>query len=247
MTTALDKNPRVRPIPLNPLFAPVTSLKGVGPRLGKLFEKLGAPLVVDLLWHLPTGLSIDRRHQPKVMEAKDGEIATITVTIDQHQKPHNPRQPYRVRCRDFETGFLFLVFFHAQSDWIEKQLPLGETRIVSGKVEHYNNVVEITHPDHIFAPEEAASLAPSIRSTVWRSGPDATRLGSRRRWRPRPRAPKPPEWLDSAYVKKQKWQPWREALGAVHAPCAMTRSRRCPPAPALSLSTAARQPGSPSR
>jgi len=94
----------VRPTPLNPLFASVTALKGVGPRLGKLFEKLGAPLVVDLLWHLPTGL-IDRRHQPKVIEAKDGEIATLTIVIDQHQKPHNPRQPYRVRCRD-ETGFL---------------------------------------------------------------------------------------------------------------------------------------------
>ena len=81
---------------------------------------------------LPTGI-VDRRHQPKVKEAKDGAIATITVTVDQHQKPHNPRQPYRVRCRD-ETGFLFLVFFRAQGDYLEKLLPVGATRIVSGLV-----------------------------------------------------------------------------------------------------------------
>jgi ATP-dependent DNA helicase RecG len=205
----------VRPTLLNPLFAPVTALKGVGPRLGKLFEKLGAPLVVDLLWHLPTGV-IDRRHQPKVKEARDGEIATITIVVDQHQKPHNPRQPYRVRCRD-ETGFLFLVFFHAQGDWIEKQLPVGATRIVSGTVEHYNNQIQITHPDHIVAPEEAASLKPI--EPVYRLTQGLTpRVVGRAVDAALDRARELPEWLDAAYVKRQKWQPWREALGAAHAP-----------------------------
>jgi ATP-dependent DNA helicase RecG len=205
----------VRPTLLNPLFAPVTALKGVGPRLGKLFEKLGAPLVVDLLWHLPAGV-IDRRHQPKVKEARDGEIATITIVVDQHQKPHNPRQPYRVRCRD-ETGFLFLVFFHAQGDWIEKQLPVGATRIVSGTVEHYNNQIQITHPDHIVAPEEAASLKPI--EPVYRLTQGLTpRVVGRAVDAALDRARELPEWLDAAYVKRQKWQPWREALGAAHAP-----------------------------
>jgi ATP-dependent DNA helicase RecG len=205
----------VRPTLLNPLFAPVTALKGVGPRLGKLFEKLGAPLVVDLLWHLPAGV-IDRRHQPKVKEARDGEIATITIVVDQHQKPHNPRQPYRVRCRD-ETGFLFLVFFHAQGDWIEKQLPVGATRIVSGTVEHYNNQIQITHPDHIVAPEEAASLKPI--EPVYRLTQGLTpRVVGRAVDAALDRARELPEWLDAAYVKRQKWRPWREALGAAHAP-----------------------------
>ncbi len=205
----------MRPTPLNPLFAPVTSLKGVGPRLGKLFEKLGAPLVVDLLWHLPTGI-IDRRRQPKVMQARDGEIATLTVTIDQHQKPHNPRQPYRVRCGD-ETGFLFLVFFHVQGDWIEKQLPIGAMRIVSGKVEHFNNQIQITHPDHIVALEEADSLKPIEPVYALTQGLTPRVLG-RAIDAALARAPELPEWLDDAYLKKQHWQPWRQALGAVHAP-----------------------------
>jgi ATP-dependent DNA helicase RecG len=205
----------LRPTPLNPLFTSVTSLKGVGPRLGKLFEKLDAPLVVDLLWHLPTGI-IDRRHQPKVKDAKDGEIATLTVVIDQHQKSRNPRQPYRVRCRD-ETGFLFLVFFHVQSDWIEKQLPIGETRVVSGKVEHYNNQIQITHPDHIVAPEDAASLKP-IEPVYGLTQGLTPRVLGRAVDTAIARAPELPEWLDPAYLKKQKWLPWREALGAAHAP-----------------------------
>ncbi|HVA14927.1 MAG TPA: ATP-dependent DNA helicase RecG [Stellaceae bacterium] len=205
----------MRPNLLNPLFAPVTSLKGVGPRLGKLFEKLGAPLVVDLLWHLPTGI-IDRRFQPKVKEARDGAIATLTVIVDAHQKPNNPRQPYRVRCRD-ETGFLFLVFFHAQGDYIEKQLPVGATRIVSGLVEHYNNQIQITHPDHIVAPEEAATMKPI--EPVYRLTAGLTpRIVAKAVDAALARAPALDEWLDPAYAKRQNWLPWREALAALHAP-----------------------------
>jgi ATP-dependent DNA helicase RecG len=205
----------LRPTALNPLFVSVTALKGVGPRLGKLFEKLDAPLIVDLLWHLPTGL-VDRRHQPKVMEAKDGAIATITVTVDNHQKPHNSRQPYRVRCRD-ETGFLFLVFFHAQGDYIEKQLPIGATRIVSGLVEHYNNQIQITHPDYIVAPEEAATMKP-IEPVYGLTQGLTPRVLGRAVDGALARARELPEWLDAAYVTQQKWQPWRQALGAAHAP-----------------------------
>ncbi|WP_457817923.1 hypothetical protein, partial [Staphylococcus aureus] len=71
----------MRPQNLTPLFALVTSLPGIGPRLGKLVEKLAGPLVVDLLWHLPFAV-IDRRNAPTIAQAKGGEVATITVTVD---------------------------------------------------------------------------------------------------------------------------------------------------------------------
>ena len=98
----------MRPECLYPLFAPATSLPGVGPRLGKLFERLAGAHAVDLLWHLPSGL-IDRRFTPTAAEAPAGTVATLTVTVDAHLPPATPRQPYRVRCRD-ATGFLHLVF-----------------------------------------------------------------------------------------------------------------------------------------
>jgi len=205
----------LRPEILFPLFAPVTSLKGVGPRLGKLFEKLGTPQVVDLLWHLPTGI-IDRRHQPKVMQAQEGAIATLTIIVDQHQKPQNRRQPYRVRCRD-DTGFLFLVFFHAHTDYLEKILPLGAIRVVSGKIEHFNNQIQITHPDHILTPEDAAKmkliepvygLTAGLSLRIVQKAIDAALERSREL----------PEWQDAAYLRQQKWPAWRAALLAIHAP-----------------------------
>ena len=118
----------VRPEILFPLFAPVTSLPGIGARLARLVERVAGPQIVDLLWHLPNGL-IDRRLRPKIATAPAGEVATITVTVEAHLPPHSPRHPYKVRCAD-ETGFLHLVFFHARRDWLEKLLPPGQTRIV---------------------------------------------------------------------------------------------------------------------
>ena len=89
----------MRPQSLTPLFAQVTSLPGIGPRLGKLVERLAGPLVLDLLWHLPFAV-IDRRNAPTVAQAEAGTVATLTVTVDKHIVAHNARQPYRVWCSD---------------------------------------------------------------------------------------------------------------------------------------------------
>jgi len=103
--------------------------------VGKLVEKLAGPLVVDLLWHLPFAV-VDRRHAPEVAKARAGEIATLTVTVDEHLVPRNPRQPYRVWCSD-ETGRLCLTYFNGREDYLKKLLPVGEVRVVSGKVDLY--------------------------------------------------------------------------------------------------------------
>ena len=205
----------MRPDILNPLFAPVTSLKGVGPRLGKLFETLGLPLVVDLLWHLPAGL-IDRRFAPKIADAPDGVIATMTVTIEAHQIPNNPRQPYRVKCRD-DTGTLFLVFFHVKGDYLEKLLPVGETRVISGKIEHYNNVVQITHPDHIFSPEDAAKMKP-VEPVYGLTAGLSLRIMGKAVESALTRVRDLPEWLDPAYQQREGWASWRVSLEAAHTP-----------------------------
>ena len=164
---------------------------------------------------MPQGI-IDRRFQPKVMAAPDGAIATLTVTVDAHQKPHNPRQPYRVRCRD-ETGFLFLVFFHAHTDYLEKLLPVGSIRIVSGKIEHFNDQVQITHPDHIVAPEEAATMK-LIEPVYGLTAGLSLRVVAKAVEAALARAKELPEWLDPAYLERQHWPSWRSAIGTLHAP-----------------------------
>ncbi len=205
----------MRPEILYPLFAPVTALPGVGARVAKLIEKVAGPLVVDLCWHIPTGL-IDRRFRPKVSEAEPGRIATLTLQVEAHLPPSARRFPYRVRCAD-ETGFLHLVFFHARPDYLMKLLPPGSTRIVSGTLETFHGERQITHPDHVVPPEEfdermtvepvyplTAGLSPKVLRRAIMAAID--------------RAPELPEWIDGSIRSGRRWPSWREALSRVHAP-----------------------------
>ncbi|HEV3178277.1 MAG TPA: ATP-dependent DNA helicase RecG [Stellaceae bacterium] len=205
----------MRPQILFPLFAQLTTLTGIGPRFGKLLEELCGPHVADLLWHRPSGL-IDRRFHPKVIDAPAGMIATLTVTVDAHVKPYHPRQPYRVRCRD-ETGFLHLVFFHVKGDYLERLLPVGATRVVSGRVEHFNNQIQITHPDHIVDAVEAEKL-PAIEPVYPLTAGLPLRTVQKAVTAALSRAPVLPEWTEPTVLAQRKWPSWREAVLALHAP-----------------------------
>ena len=205
----------MRPEILYPLFAPVIKLPGIGPRTGKLVEKLAGPQIVDLLWHLPSGL-IDRRFAPKIADAPDGAIATITIQILAHQPAHNRRMPYRVLCSD-DTGPMNLVFFHAKPDYLVKQLPIGETRVVSGKIEHYDGVAQMTHPDHIGKLENIAELQTVEPIYPLTAGLTPKPLG-RAITAAIKLAPDLAEWNDPAWLVSQDWPGWRDALASAHAP-----------------------------
>ena len=205
----------MRPDLLNPLFAPVTSLPGVGPRLAPLYEKLAGGKVVDLLWHLPSGV-IDRRFSPKVAEAPDGKVATLVLRVDAHFPSDTPKRPYRVRLSD-ETGFLHLVFFHGRGDWLRKQLPVGEIRVISGVVEHFNNEIQITHPDHM-VPEDQRAEVMTVEPVYPLTAGLTSRLVTRSVKAALAKAPALPEWQDAAWLARQGWPGWHQALATVHAP-----------------------------
>ncbi|HET6195039.1 MAG TPA: DEAD/DEAH box helicase, partial [Acetobacteraceae bacterium] len=205
----------MRPQSLTPLFAQVTSLPGIGPRLGKLVERLTGPLVVDLLWHLPSGV-IDRRNAPEIAKAEAGTVATITVTVDEHIVPHNRRQPYRVWCSD-ETGRLCLTYFNGHEDYLKKLLPIGERRVVSGKVELYQGEAQMTHPDHVVPLEELQSIL-RVEPVYGLTGGLTQRPLQKSIAAAVERAPELPEWQDAAYLRRQKWSAWKAALAAAHAP-----------------------------
>jgi ATP-dependent DNA helicase RecG len=205
----------LRPEILFPLFAPVTSLPGVGPRIGKLIEQLAGPRVADLCWHLPSGL-VDRRYSPALADAPEGAIVTVKVTIDRHEKPRTPRLPYRVRCHD-ATGALTLVFFNAKSDWLEKTLPIGEIRVVSGRVERYQGELQMAHPDHV-VPEAEAETVRRVEPIYPLTAGLTPRLLAKAIRAAVERAPELPEWIDQDYLKRQGWAGWRASLVAAHSP-----------------------------
>ncbi|MBM3601675.1 MAG: ATP-dependent DNA helicase RecG [Alphaproteobacteria bacterium] len=205
----------MRPEILFPLFAPVTALPGIGPRLGKLVEKVAGPAVVDLLWHLPAAL-IDRRYAPKIAEATPGRIATLTVKIGKHEPAHNPRRPYKVICTD-ETGALQLVFFNARADWVTKLLPPDEVRVVSGRIDSFQGVLQMTHPDHVVTVEEAASLQ-AVEPVYPLTAGLTLKIVNKAMRAALARAPQLPEWQDAAWLARNGWQGWLAALMAAHAP-----------------------------
>jgi len=215
----------MRPEILNPLFRPVTSLDGVGPKIAVALARLvgsadsDAPRVVDLLFHLPVAL-IDRRKQPGIALSPEGAIVTLKVRVDRHQKPPrgNRRIPYRVYCHD-ETGEIALTFFHANDTWLEKTLPVGETRYVSGRVEWFGGRPTMVHPDHIVAEADFASL-PLIEPVYPMTAGLARRTLARIIDEAVDCLPVLQEWLDPALVAKETWPDFVSAIRTAHRPAA---------------------------
>ncbi|MGE0574326.1 MAG: ATP-dependent DNA helicase RecG, partial [Reyranella sp.] len=205
----------MRPQSLTPLFAQTTSLPGIGPRLGKLFEKLAGPLLVDLLWRLPFAI-IDRRHAPEIAQVRAGEIATLTVTVDAHQVPHSPRQPYRVSCSD-ETGRITLTYFNGREDYLKKLLPIGEQRIVSGRVELYQGEAQMTHPDHV-VPLEQRDQVLRVEPVYGLTAGLTQKVVQKAIATALERAPELAEWQDPAFLARNGWAGWRSSLMQAHAP-----------------------------
>ncbi len=205
----------MRPEILFGLFAPLTSLPGVGPRLAKLFEGLAGPHVLDLCWHWPTGL-IDRRYAPSLAEAVPGRVATLSLRVERHEAPRVPRRPYRVTCGD-GTGRLELVFFHTHGDYLSKVLPVGEEVVVSGRLELFNDGLQMTHPDHIGRPADRAALM-TVEPVYPLTAGLSLKVVGKAVQAALERLPDLPEWLDPALAQREGWRPWAESLGRVHRP-----------------------------
>ncbi len=204
-----------RPEILFPLFAEVTALTGIGEKVAKLYEKLGVTRVRDLLYLLPTSV-IDRRLRHTAMGAQEGEVVTVEVEVGQHRPGRTESQPYRVACYDAEVG-LEVVFFRARSDWVQRVLPPGRRVVISGKVDYFDDRLQIAHPDLIISRAEAESLPPfepvypltqglgqkNVRSAVGQA---------------LDRMPDLPEWIDPGLRAREVWPSWAAAMRRIHNP-----------------------------
>ncbi len=213
----------MRPILLDPLFAPLSSLPGVGPKIGDLYAKLFGRdsvddcRVVDLLFHAPFSL-IDRRRQPGIALAPQGSIVTITGRVDRHQPPPrgNSTVPYRVFLHD-DTGELALVFFRAKGNWLEKSLPIDETVMVSGKVDWFNGRPSMVHPDHMARLSEGESL-PLVEPVYPLTAGLSPKTLRKTIETAITRLPTFPEWIDPAHKLKQGFLSTGDAFRALHDP-----------------------------
>jgi ATP-dependent DNA helicase RecG len=210
----------MRPPLLNPLFASLRTLAGVGPKLEKHYQRLldhEQARVIDLMFHLPSGV-IDRRARPKLRDVQAGQVVTVAVTVDKHHPspPHRARAPYRIYAHD-DTGDITLVFFNARKDYLQKLLPEGELRYVSGTAEFYDGMLQMVHPDRVV--DEAGFAHLPLVEPVYPLT-EGLALGNVRRAVDSALAHLPdlPEWQDEAWLSREQLPSFAEALRLLHRP-----------------------------
>jgi len=204
----------MRPEILFPLFADVSTLKGVGPRSAPLVHKLAGPLVRDVLFLSPSG--IIQRRRATAAAAVEGEIGVFDVLIDRLIPPHKIGAPFKVRASD-DTGFVHLIWFAGSPRHIESLAPRGQRRLVTGKVERFNNEVQIAHPDYILPLEKADDIP--LSEPVYPATQGLTsRVVRKLAQGALAVAPELTEWQDPAWMSARRWPGWRAALESLHAP-----------------------------
>ena len=207
-----------RPADLNAYFAPVTSLKGVGDKVGDALTRAMGARLRDLVLTPPSGL-IDRTNRPTIAGAREGDIATFEVTVGRHIAPNARNRPYRVRVFD-DTGDMTLTWFKAYPQSMEKLMPEGSRRIISGKCEVFNAELQMTHPDYVLAPEKAEEL-PELETLY----PLTAGLGQKMARKSIAGAldkvlagAELGNWLDPAFQSQQDWPDYHTALSLLHRP-----------------------------
>ncbi len=204
-----------RPEVLFPLFAGLETLPGIGPRTAEAMATLGIEKPRDLLFHLPYS-GISRQLRATVQGATAGDVVTVQVTVDRHQAPSGRGRPYRVMVHDDQVAFP-LIFFHARDRYLQQILPDGSQRIISGKVEFFDGIPQIAHPDHVLPLHEAAEIPafePVYPLTAGVTGKTVIKgvTGALER------VPELVEWIDPNLLKQEGWPSWHEALTTAHHP-----------------------------
>ncbi|MFT3689181.1 ATP-dependent DNA helicase RecG [Paenirhodobacter sp.] len=204
-----------RPAVLFPLFAGIETLSGIGAKTAAAFAQIGVTRPRDMLFTLPHAV-VDRRPVPSVRAVAPPTVATVEVTVLAHLPARRRDGPSRVLVQDAETEFS-LVFFHARGDYLEKTLPIGARRLVSGKLEAFDGIVQMVHPDHILAPENAADL-PEFEPVYPLAAGLTQRLMAKAAAGSLARLPQLAEWIDPGLLARENWPDWAGAMRAAHQP-----------------------------
>jgi ATP-dependent DNA helicase RecG len=214
----------MRPAVLNPLFASLSALPGIGPKLEKLFAQLigrdgEKPRIVDLLFHLPGGL-VDRRNRPKLSEVEPGTVVTVAVTIVRHRPPppHRPRAPYNIEASD-DTNTLTITYFNARKDYLQTLFPVGELRYVSGVATLYDGNLQMVHPERV-VDEEGFKHLPLLDPVYPLT--EGLHLNQLRRAidHALERLPELAEWQEPAWLARNRFPGFAQALCSLHRPAA---------------------------
>ncbi len=204
-----------RPEILFPLFSGLETLDGIGPKSASHLAQLNIVKPRDLLLTLPHS-GIDRTKRRTIRGVTLPDVMTVEITVGAHYPPRVRGRPYRIHVQDAEESFQ-LVFFHARGDYLQQVLPTGQKRIVSGKVEVFDSIVQMPHPDHILRVDEAESL-PEFEPVYPLTAGITQKTMAKASASVLARAPRMNEWMDPALKAREGWSDWAEAIVRAHRP-----------------------------
>ncbi len=208
--------PKGRPPALFPLFAGLDTLPGIGPKGQAALAQMGIERPRDLILTLPAS-GVARRALGRISEARAPEMVTLIVTVMRHHPPLSRGRPWRVHCQDLHGDDVTLIFFHPKGDWIERQLPVGQRRIVSGKFELFEGLAQIVHPDHILR-EDQDQRPPAFEPVYPLSAGLTQRMMAKAIQAALSRLPEMAEWIDPQVRAARGWPDFATALRQAHAP-----------------------------
>jgi len=205
----------MRPAHLDLLLSPINKLKGVGPKLQNIINKLGIHLNVHFLWHFPYKI-IEKKYYENIHDAPINQLVTLKIEIIKHYPSKFRRQPYRVSCLANETP-LDIVYFNARHPVVRSILPVKSIRMISGKLEFFKNKFQITHPSSIEnisdiqllrekEPVYSLTAGLNMKSFIKISNQVLHLL------------PNLKEWIDERLLKKYNFVSWKEAVKQLHNP-----------------------------
>ena len=183
---------------LQPLLAPLASLRGVGPALaGQITRAVGGERVLDLLLHMPDGY-LDRSAQPLLREARAGAIATLQVEVVGSRRGRPPR-PWKVIMRD-RSAFGEIAYFGRRppaafqkgARWRSRgrwSLLRAGAAANPDRVEAADRVGEVAGLEPVW-PLTAGLFPGQLRAAMGRALQAVPELG---------------EWHDPALVRREGW------------------------------------------
>ena len=199
----------------NFFFNPVSKVKGIGPKIKKLFNEKKIDTNIDLIFNFPYGL-IDRTHCPKLNNLEIGKISTIFVKVKKHNFPRIRRLPNIVQCFD-ETGEINIVFFNSRENYIKEILPINGEVIISGKVNFYKNKYQITNPDYVTSTnneEKVTKIMPTYASLKGISNKTINKIYENII----KEIPDVQEWHRDHIIKNNNWLSFKHSLVQLHNP-----------------------------
>lgn len=196
------------------IYSEIKFLPKVGPILGNYLENLvSGKRWIDILYHQPVAYRA-KKYLPFISNVHEKNEVILKVTPEEYIKTSKKSAPFKVRCFS-EIGYIYLNFFKIYPNFIEKNFKIGEEKAISGKIEKFNNIWTISHPEYIL-PVSKIDEIPKNQLIYPLNAKITQKLISDKIKYILEFIPNYPEWIEQSFLQEQSWLSWHESIANLH-------------------------------